>query len=139
VNRDGTESDFSNEETVVVNIPKPGQNIIRNGDFSQGIESWAWDLGGTASALWKIENGVSHFDITNGGSSIQDIQLLQIGIGLIRGTNYVFEFDAWAQAPRVIEAKVEKNGPPWTNYGKIGFAYVTPQKKRFREYGDIGL
>jgi hypothetical protein len=132
MNRSGTESDFSNEETVVVNIPVPGQNMIRNGDFSQGTESWTWALGGIASAQWMIENGVSHFDITSGGSSIQDIQLLQTGIGLIGGTNYIFEFDAWAQAPRIIEAKVEKNGSPWTNYGKIGFSYVTPQKKRFR-------
>jgi hypothetical protein len=134
VSRNGAESDFSNEETVVVNIPVPGQNMIRNGDFSQGTASWAWGVGGTASAQWMIENGVSHFDITSGGSSLQDIQLLQTGIGLIRETNYIFEFDAWAQVPRIIEAKVEKNGSPWTNYGKIGLSYVTPQKKRFRYF-----
>lgn len=132
VNPNGMESDFSNEETVVVNIPEPGQNIIQNGDFSRGTESWTWAISGTASAMWKIEDGISRFDITNGGGSIQEIQLLQTGIGLIRGTDYVFEFDAWAQAPRMIEAKVEKNGSPWTNYGKIGYSYVTPQKKRFR-------
>jgi hypothetical protein len=132
VNQEGLESEYSNEESIVVNIFGPGQNMIQNGDFSQWTASWVWSCGGTASAQWMIENGVSHFKITAGGSASTDIQLRQAGIRLMRGTDYIFEFDAWAQAPRIIEAKVEKNGSPWTNYGKIGFSYVTPQKKRFR-------
>ncbi|MHC4657244.1 MAG: aryl-sulfate sulfotransferase, partial [Planctomycetota bacterium] len=118
----GTESDYSNEESAVVSFTQPGQNVVSNGDFCQGQASWTWEVGGSASATWNIENGVSHFDITNGGTQISNVQLRQAGMKLVRGKEYIFEFDAWSVMPRIIEAKVGQDESPWTNYSKIGYS-----------------
>jgi hypothetical protein len=106
--------------------------MVLNGDFCQGQDSWIWEVRGSASATWNIENGVSHFNITNGGTQISDVQLRQAGIRLVRGKRYVFEFDAWSDLPRLIEAKVGQDESPWTNYSKIGYSSVTPIPTRFR-------
>jgi len=128
----GSESDYSNEESVVVSLTEPGQTVVLNGDFCQGKDSWIWEVRGSANATWNIENGVSHFDITNGGIQISDVQLRQAGIRLVRGKRYVFEFDAWSDMPRIIEAKVGQDESPWTNYSKIGYSSVTPNPTHFR-------
>jgi hypothetical protein len=128
----GTESDYSNEESAVVTFTEPGQNMVLNGDFCRGQDSWIWEVGGTASAVWNIEDGVSHFNITSGGTVLPDVQLRQAGIRLVRGKQYVFEFDAWSELPRIIEAKVGQDESPWTNYSKIGYSSVTPNPIHFR-------
>ena len=132
VSKQGVEGDFSNEENVTVNIIKPGQQMVKNGDFSQGTDSWIWEVTGGAAAQWKITNGVSYFDISTGGSALSSIQLRQAGIPLIQGKKYVFEFDAWAQAPRYIEAKVGQDVSPYANYSQIGNSYLTPVKNHYR-------
>ncbi|MHC4285710.1 MAG: aryl-sulfate sulfotransferase, partial [Planctomycetota bacterium] len=128
----GTESDYSNEESAVVSFAEPGQNVVLNADFCQGQDSWIWEVGGSANAAWNIENGASHFNITNGGTQISDVQLRQAGMKLVRGKEYVFEFDAWSALPRIIEAKVEQDESPWINYSKIGYSSVTPNPTHFR-------
>ncbi len=103
-----------------------------NGDFCQGKDSWIWEVDSSASAAWNIEDGVSHFDITNGGTQISHVQLRQAGIRLVQGKEYVFEFDAWsAIQPRLIEAKVGQDESPWTNYSNIGYSSVTPNPSHF--------
>ncbi|MHC4691839.1 MAG: aryl-sulfate sulfotransferase [Planctomycetota bacterium] len=132
VDTNGTESDYSNEESAVVTFTGPGQNVVLNWDFCQGQDSWTWEVGGSASATWNIENGVSHFEITNGGTQISNVQLRQAGMKLVRGKEYVFEFDAWSDLPRLIEAKVGQDESPWTNYSNIGYSSVTPNPTHFR-------
>ena len=127
-----TESDYSNEESAVISFTEPGQIVLLNGDFCRGKDSWIWEVGGSASAQWNIENGVSHFDIANGGTQISDVQLRQAGMKLVRGKKYVFEFDAWSDMPRIIEAKVGQDESPWTNYSKIGYSSITPNPRHFR-------
>jgi hypothetical protein len=59
VSRDGSESPFSNEEKVDVNIIPPGQNMVANGDFSQQGASWDFIQNDTAAAGWEINSGES--------------------------------------------------------------------------------
>jgi len=132
VNKAGVEGAFSNEENVNVNIIKPGQNMVANGDFSQGTNSWTWTLSGTAVAAWRIESGASHFDITNGGTTLADIQLLQAGKALVQGKKYVFEFDAWSDQTRYIDVKVAQNIPPFTDYSRIPSPFLNPNRTHYR-------
>ena len=133
VDINGVESDYSNEENALVYFQDPGQigqELVVNGDFSQGKQGWIWELQG-GDAQWNVSNGVAHFSITDGGQEIYSVQLRQAGIPLIRGQSYIFKFDAWADAPRVIEAKVGQDQSPYTNYSQIGYSYVTTQRRRF--------
>jgi hypothetical protein len=131
VDKDGTESDYSNEESANVHFIGPDENSVPNGDFSQGKDSWTWEVTAPASADWNIEDGVSHFSIANGGDQIYEVQLRQNGIALVQGNKYVFEFDARATASRIIEAKVGQDVSPFTNYSKIGLSSVSASWKHF--------
>jgi hypothetical protein len=132
VNRQGVEGLFSNETNTTVNVIKPGQNMMVNGDFSQGTGSWVWTLSGGATAAWAIESGVSHVYITNGTATLANIQLKQTGKALVQGKKYVFEFDGWSVAPRYIEAKVAQDASPNQNYSGTTSTYLTPAHNHYR-------
>jgi Arylsulfotransferase (ASST)/Concanavalin A-like lectin/glucanases superfamily/Carbohydrate binding domain len=132
VNKQGVEGPYSNEASTTVNLIKPGQNMISNGDFLQGTASWVWTLSGGATAAWAIESGVSHVYITNGTSTLANIQLKQTGKAVIQGKKYVFEFDGWAAAPRYIEAKVAQDAAPIQNYSGTTSTYLTPVHNHYR-------
>jgi len=87
-----------NEEKVNVNIIKPAK-YGRQWGFRPGNNSWTWTLSGTATAGWRIESGVGHFDITNGGTTTASVQLLQLAKSVIQGKKYALEFDAWSTKP----------------------------------------
>jgi hypothetical protein len=132
VNKGGVESDYSNEENVTVNILKPGQNMVANGDFAVGTNSWIWTVSGTASAGWNITNAVSRFVIPNGGTATSSLQLRQTSIPLIQGKKYVFEFDAWTSGgARTIEAKLQ-NSSGSLNYSGTKTPTLTPTTNHFR-------
>jgi hypothetical protein len=132
VNKQGAEGLYSNETNATVNIILPGQNMMVNGDFSQGTNSWVWTLNGGATASWAIESGVSHIYITNGTTTLANVQLNQTGKALVQGKKYVFEFDAWSAAPRYIEAKVAQDASPNQNYSGTTSTYLTPTHTHFR-------
>jgi hypothetical protein len=130
VHSNGSESDFSNEEHVIIQKVEPGVNLVLNSDFSKGKDSWTFELQG-GDADWNIEDGVSHFVIRNGASTVYAVQLRQNQMPLIQGERYLFEFDAWAASPRTIEAKVGQEGGSYTNYSRIGLTALTKFKKHF--------
>ncbi|MBN1479497.1 aryl-sulfate sulfotransferase [candidate division KSB1 bacterium] len=131
VDKDGNESPFSNQEEIVVNIIQPGEELVDNGNFSNGQNSWDWLVRNGAQANWSIENSAAVISITNGGSNDHDIQLTQAGIALVQNREYDFEFDAWAAAPRTIEAKIAQNGGSFTDYSQVGLTALSRSKKRY--------
>ena len=133
VNKNGVEGPYSNEENVAVNIIKPGQNMVANGDFSGGTASWSSSVTSPAVAAWSTTSGYSSYVITNGGSSTASIQLKQTGLPMVLGNTYVFEFDAWTSSgTRTIEAKVMQNGSSNTNYSSTRIPSLTATKQHFR-------
>jgi hypothetical protein len=60
------------------------------------------------------------------------VQLRQAGIPLIKGHQYVFQFDAWADGARLIEAKVGQDESPFTNYSRIAYSYLTAHAQHFK-------
>jgi hypothetical protein len=128
----GNESDYSNEEQVYTSFVEPGQNMISNGDFSSGRLDWSLKKQSDASASSSIDDmGQYHIRINSGGTNLWDVQLLQENMELINGRTYLFEFDAYAETGRFIEAKIEKNSEPYYNYGQIDYSYLTSQKQHF--------
>lgn len=131
VNREGEESDFSNEEGVSINFIDPGNNMIKNGDFESGGDHWIWEVFGEATASWSVEDGISYINIGNGGNEYYNVQLRQNGIPLTFGVDYVLEFDARAEASRIVEIKVGQDTAPWIDYSKIGYSALSTQTKHF--------
>jgi len=130
VDRSGVESALSDEQSVFVDLIKPGENMVSNGDFALGTNSWVWTNAGTASATWKITNGAALIHITSPGTALAGIQLWQAGMKLVQSNSYVLEFDAWSAAPRLIEVRLGQNQSPWTSY-KIASPSLTPLVQHF--------
>lgn len=104
--------------------------MVINGNFSQGTASWNWTVSGSASALWRVENGSGFIDIGSPGSALADIQLRQAGQKLVQGREYVLAFDAWATSPRIIEVRLQQNQIPYTSY-KLTNPMLTPARQRY--------
>lgn len=138
VNKQGVEGLSSPVVPATVNIIKPGQNMVQNGDFSQGTAAWVWALNGGATAAWAIESGASHFYITNGTTAQANIQLKQTGKALVKGNKYVFEFDAWATQTRYIQAIVAQDTTPNLNYGATVSTFLTPVRSHYRYIFTMG-
>ncbi|MBN2105635.1 aryl-sulfate sulfotransferase [bacterium] len=133
VHENGKTSEGSNQETLLVKFIGPGEELVENGDFSDRYQSWTWDVTGGAKASRLIDSEKQFkFRITDGGSEYYHIQVTQKAIPLMQGLSYVFEFDAYADATRPFDAKLTKDGDPYTNYGKIGPTALTKRKKHFK-------
>lgn len=125
VSTNGVESEFSNEESLVVDIVMPGENMLLNPDFSQGADAWTLSVGSAAAATWRVEEGVACLVVANPGTAPSDVQLLQSGLTLIRGERYMVEFDAWADLPRIFEVRLG-------NYSNWQPFIITPVRTHYR-------
>ncbi len=132
VSSQGVESPFSNEETLLVNIISPGQNMVGNGDFSQGTNSWTLNLNNGAVAAWTVENGAAYISVTNSGPTLSAIQLLQPGKALIQGTQYVLEFDGWSTQTRYIDVELAGTAVPTILYSSLSPSFLTPNHSHYR-------
>ncbi|NQT26833.1 aryl-sulfate sulfotransferase, partial [candidate division KSB1 bacterium] len=124
VNGSGIESLPSMVEHVYIDDLGPQGEIIQNGTFRQGEENWDFLLAGDAEANPEIHAGRYVVHIVQSGNAPGDIQVKQGGIPLYQGQTYLFEFDAHATTPRTIQALLQDNDPPYTNYGQIGYTYI---------------
>jgi hypothetical protein len=131
VDQYGIESGFSNEENLIFRDIDAGANLIINGDFTFGLDSWIWEVDSSASAEVQAGDSICHFEIGNGGSNFIDVQLRQNNIPLILGQNYLLEFDAWADETRVVEVSLGEDHPPYTDYSRLGYTALNPASKRF--------
>jgi hypothetical protein len=102
-----------------------------NGEFDSFLH-WYLNIDSPAEAKRTIDNGIYKVEITEPGTSPYDITATQSNITLIKGKKYIFEFDAYAEQDRLIEAEISKETSPFTNYSKIGKTYITTQGQRFR-------
>jgi hypothetical protein len=117
VAKDGTESGYSNEETVTVNLVQPGQNMVQNGDFSAGTNGWTWVTANTGSGTFNVVTGACFIHITSAGTALTDLQLRQSGLKLIQGKQYVLEFDGLAVGgTHPIDVKLGQDQSPFGIY-----------------------
>lgn len=125
VDSSGLESPASNQEQVYVRNNLPGDNLIINGDFTDGENFWTLQNHRDGSSEGSIVDSVYIINIENAGTSASDIQLFQDNIPLIHGKEYIMELDVKADAPRTVNIELERAGKPLTNYSKIGSTYIT--------------
>ena len=130
VSRTGVESDYSDEQSVLVNIVRPGQNLTANGDFSLATNSWTLALSGTGNATWSPVTGAANIHIISAGTALSSIQLRQDGLKLVQGSQYVLEFDAWASARRSMEVRLGQALTSGTSY-EIASPSLTTAKQHF--------
>ncbi|MFZ4620076.1 MAG: aryl-sulfate sulfotransferase [Bacteroidota bacterium] len=128
----GKESPYSNEENALYKNFKPGDNIVVNGNFLDGMSQWNFLVTSPAAAVpFLTVDGELLVQISAGGTQTFHVQITQEGIPLVNGQKYRLEFDAYASAARTIEPKVAMIASPNTNYSKTSAVALTTQKKHF--------
>ncbi len=111
---DGTESGFSNEESTLVNIIQPGQNMVRNGDFVADTNNWNFVVKNAGAGNFNVVTGACLIHISNPGTALTDLQLYQSGLGLIQGRKYVLQFDGLAVGGNhAIDVKLGQDQSPF--------------------------
>jgi len=128
---DGTESEYSNELNTFVKNLEPGQNMVINGDFSAGLDQWWFGPEETGAAPIVTAGGECHIEITNGGNKIYDVFLVQDGMPLVKGKDYRFEFDAYADENRTIVPQIIGTDGPMANYSRTSVTKVARAKKHY--------
>ncbi len=130
VDQNGVESNHSNVESGTIKYIGPGQNAVRNGTF-ESRDFWRLNTRDGAVATTSLKDGTYELNVHNANGSLSSIQLVQNNIMVLQNKNYKFAFDAYADAPRAINAKIESGSSPFINFGKIGNTALTTRKKRF--------
>ncbi len=112
--------------------PTPDGELITNGDFSNGLNSWtcnAYD-GEGAIADYSVVSDELYVDITSGGTSGDwNVQLIQGGLVIEEGMNYTISFLARADSPRNIKAILGEEGGDYTSYGEMDISLTTTMTK----------
>ena len=103
--------------TDYISVTRNPDNLVLNGDFSDGTSRWNLWVESTASASGSVQNGDYVISITGGGSNTWDIQLFQMHLPIEKGKTYDVSFDAYASADRQIRSNVMMALAPWSGYG----------------------
>jgi hypothetical protein len=131
VDADGNESAYSDEKNILVNYITPGENMIDNGDFSDGLLWWNFEVDGATASTSVTLDGILQIKIRDGGDDYETIQLKQDPVPLVQGRKYRLTFDAYSVENRVIQVQIEQATFPWMNYSKIN---PTPLRRSPHHY-----
>ncbi len=104
-------------------VQKAGSEMVQNGDFADGLRSWAPYVDTTAAATYAVTNNKIKFDITNAGSQNWHIQLKQSGLNLEKGKTYQVKVTLKSSTDRNAELALMGNASK--NYAYYGGAVVT--------------
>lgn len=90
-------------------------NIVVNGDFENGSDSWIIGVDDNSPVPVVTEGGNTYYSVnveTAGNAyDVNASQKLQI----VQGNTYTLTFDAWSDVNRSIIAGIGLSGDPWTN------------------------
>jgi hypothetical protein len=129
----GIESGLSNCEKVFVHFIDAGENIILNGDFTEGTDYWTLATDGSGQASYNTnQNGKMHISINDPGREIYDVQLRQNNIILEHGMKYRFEFDAYASKQRFIDVSIHQTVESHKHYSQIGTIFLAEYDQHYQ-------
>lgn len=123
---------------VIISIHLPGntQNLITDGSFTTTtaisplgtpgipLNSW-WSWSTDASLSADLTGGVCHFSFAEGGTYVNDVQLIQFGFTLMPGHYYRLSFDVKADEERDFAVFIGENEGNWTNFNPNYFQHAT--------------
>ncbi len=106
------------------------ENMVQNGDFSDGTANWSLYLAQGGAAELKAENEVGIIDIKSPGLADYAVQLYYDGFKLETGGVYRFAFDMSCTMDRNVAARLQVNGGDYSPYIEE-FVDITGEMKRY--------
>lgn len=104
-----------------------GENMLKNGDFTEGIEGWENAITSPGDATASFENKKAVYVIGSVGDADWDIQLKQSGITLVEGSKYRVSFKATSTKARTIKLAMLSQSYEW--YGGADIALEENKEK----------
>jgi hypothetical protein len=104
----------SSNAVLTVNDQNTSANILRNGDFSDGMTAWSF-FSDDAAVTGDVTGGEFVMDV--GGSSGTNIQLNQAEFAIVLDTDYRLTFVGYANTSRTVQVLVHMNGTPYSGLG----------------------
>lgn len=131
VDSTGLESSFSNQAELYIRLLKPGENQIKNGDFSQGLINWQLVRDSLETADWQVDDQeqlVVSIHATSGDAN--DVALSQRRITLLQDREYELSFDGYADSHRPLEVRVMDDRGN-IDYSEIGLLQLALRQQRY--------
>lgn len=103
-------------------------NIIKNGDFAQGVAYWKMNKFEGAKSNYGVVDGECNVFIDSGGSEYWHVTLAQTNLPIMQGYVYKFSFDARAESEKEMKIGLGMFFEPYTTYSEITFTISTDMK-----------
>ena len=99
-----------------------GPELLKNGDFRDGLRGWGQHQASGAKANFETQEGGVRITVVNTGASSGDIQLNQAapGIAIRKGKTYVLELEASCSVAATVPVTLSENG---NDINRDGFAW----------------
>ncbi len=108
--------DVTTEEETTQEIVSTDGNMIRNGDFSNGVGNFASYTNGGQMTMDVNDDGELQIDIAKTGSVEHGVQVYYDGFEMREGGVYTFSFDVHSTVERDIAWRVQVNGGDYHAY-----------------------
>ncbi|MBN1799736.1 MAG: cellulase family glycosylhydrolase, partial [Spirochaetales bacterium] len=106
-------------------------NMLQNGDFSNGTEAWDLYANDPGIASMSVVNGELVVDISNAADGMWDIGVLQAGLHIKNSGRYTFSFKARAESVKTIWTSIQKPVDPWTGYSDLEVINLTTDMQQY--------
>ena len=104
-------------------------NLVTNGNFENGSESWIVGVDDNAPAPTALTAGNTHYfvDVTVAGNP-WEVNLSQ-KLEIIEGNTYTLTFDAWSDVNRSIVSGIGLSADPWSSSTEL--VDITPSRTTY--------
>ena len=120
---EASQKEYDDSEFIEKETNSDPDNLVQNGDFSQGKKFWMIFLS-HAKADQLFNNGEMEIKIKKPGSAEWSVQPFYDGLSLYKGGVYKYSFDVRSTIERYLEWRIQYNGGDYhayaTNWEKIG-------------------
>lgn len=105
-------------------VPSHIGELLKNGSFNDGLTAPWFINGGTA----LVNQSRMEVTITNGEANPWDVIVGQTGVPVYQDGDYTFTVKAWASAAMTVNAIIQLDGAPYTQYYNQALALTTKPK-----------
>jgi hypothetical protein len=96
----------------------PGLDLIRNGDFSLGLQDWIFVTQEEGVASIQATDSGLYINTSNGGTKDWSVQLLQEDLVILQEHNYLLRLHIRSSVASPVKAQVGEYLPPYASYSK---------------------
>lgn len=113
------------------NGPAAGAELVANGDFSEGDDTWKFGAWAGAEGTSEVVDGELVITMTTADTVGWAAQLQTEGLDISKGGSYLVSFSARADTTYVLSANVGMKADPWPAYSGYQQIAVDTEMKRF--------